>query len=466
MQSTNDKRTTYENGGPVDHFTKVPNELIDHLGLTPSEKLVLIKHCAEQFKTKTKPDSERRASKKLGVSRNTFSDTTGELVKLGLLEPHGNGGPRKQETYTVHLERLSSIPDPASGSNGVPVETNGSRQTGSNMSQASGSNGVPVLPKLAQIRATQKSRRITKTEDGSATLCQLLTSIGEETAKVDGIRVGQSAESAASPESAVPSGSEMNTQAKVIGNAELAPLPASNGRSTLLQSETSKPPRPPTKAEVNAAFIRPDGFSASDDFADLSDDLSNLILPMVVGEPLKESDLDKLVAKRGVTFCHFWAYWLPRKIAYEYEKGRPVPSPTGVYLSAVEQRWEVNPKWPEFDEQRHTVVAREQSVKRKLDRNLKSHHAKFTQAELSRLAEDVRKGQRQLDELPERIQPLVRDAIQSLQETEDEIDSLFGKNEKRANVSDEDLFEFGPSGNTALPSNDDELEDELEELPF
>ena len=248
------------------------------------------------------------------------------------------------------------------------------------------------------------------------------------------------------------------------GNAEALPtLLASDGRSTLLQSETSKPPRPFTKDEINAALIRPDGFRASDDFDDLSYDLSNLILPMVVGQSLNKGDLDldKLVDKHGVRFCHFWAHWLPRKIADEYAKNRPVLSPTGLYRSAVEQGWTVNPKWAAFDEKRHTFAAREQYINRQLERNLKSSHAKFTQVEVTKLADEVRKSQRQLAELPEHIRVSVRDEIARLQEI-DEMDAFVDNDKHRANVGSEDPSEFGSSEHTAPSSNDDdELEDEL-----
>lgn len=54
----------------------------------------------------------------------------------------------------------------------------------------------------------------------------------------------------------------------------------------------------------------------------------------------------------------FGASWLLRKIAALYEAGRPVENPAGLYRRAVEQHWEVNPNWPEFDELRQVEAAR------------------------------------------------------------------------------------------------------------
>jgi len=70
------------------------------------------------------------------------------------------------------------------------------------------------------------------------------------------------------------------------------------------------------------------------------------------------SQLDKLVANYGAERCAFWVSWLLRKIAAEYDAGRPVKNPAGMYRTAVEQGWEVDPKWPEFDESKHTGAKR------------------------------------------------------------------------------------------------------------
>lgn len=351
MHRRTDKRTTYENGKPVDNFTKVPNELINHLGLTANQKLVLIKHVSEQFKTRAKPDSERKASKSLRLSRGTYSDATVELQELGVLEPHGKGGSRKQEAYTVHLERLSSLPDrPSTGSNGVPVGRRPNRQTGPIQSQSAGSNGVPVSAKLAQTEYhAEEQRRQTQEHRSAALNGSSLTDVSVEGMDGDAVDgVVQPACPAASP-------SEASTKGKGISEPE-ARLPASEG------PQASRPARPWTNAELNAGFVRPDGYRASDDFDDLDCDLNN-VLAMLYGEPLNRGTLDKLAAKHEVRRCALWAHWLPRKIASMYAT-KPVAKPTALYVCAVEEGWQVDSKWPEFDEMRHTAAAREEYHKR------------------------------------------------------------------------------------------------------
>lgn len=459
MHSNATKRTSYENGKPVDHFAKIPNELINHPFLTATQKLVLIKHVSEEFKTKTKPDSQRKAAKKLGLNRNTYSNATAELAQLRLLEPAGRGGLCKQETYAVYLDRLSSVPDRNStGSNGVPVKVRHNRQTGSTQSQLTGSNGAPVLPQLAQTRAIAEEQGIPTQEDRSAD--PVVTSAMDVTPSSGDFDFGNPARSAAAAKCGVTSNLKVDPQARggMANEEPKATLAASSGLQRVA------PYRPLTKAEVNDGLYLPDGTSAHDNFDDLSYDLGNIILPMVFGQPLNKGDLDldKLVQKKGVRFCHFWARWLLRKIADEHSKGRPVASPTGLYRRAVEQGWEVSPKWPEFDEQRHTLAAREQYIKRQVEGKLKSASATFSQADLTWLAEDVRKGQRHLQELPESVRPLVRDEINRLQDIDDELDGMFSNVAKRKPDVDEQGFDFGLTSATEPTLN----EEEWDEIPF
>ena len=108
-----------------------------------------------------------------------------------------------------------------------------------------------------------------------------------------------------------------------------------------------------TKAQVNELKLTPLGFRVSGDYDDLDYDLNALWLPALGGNHLGKDALDKLVSLRGVEFCQLWAAWLPRKVAAEYARGRPVRSPAGLYRRAVEQGWEVDPSWPEFDDSKH-----------------------------------------------------------------------------------------------------------------
>lgn len=236
------------------------------------------------------------------------------------------------------------------------------------------------------------------------------------------------------------------------GNEEpKATLPATPGAQDIA-------PRPLSKAEINAAFVTPDGHRVSDSIDDLDCDL-NTTLARVYGEMLNRGTLETLVGKHGERQCALWAHWLPRKIADEYTKGRPVESPSGLYRKAVEQGWHVDPKWPEFDEERHILAAREQYIKRQLEIKLKSKHSKFTAADIRWLAEEVRKGERRLADVREDVQASVRDEMNHLQEIDDEIASMFSDQPLPKKTPEEDDLDFGLTDKNA--ESYDELEDEV-----
>lgn len=434
--------TTYENGRPVDHFTVVPNELINHTSLTPAEKLVLIKHLSEGFKTKTRPDSERKASRRLGVSRKTYSGATSQLVKLGLLQADGTGGPRRQETYRVHLERLGGLSVACStGSNEVPVRTRRKLQTGSKVSQATGSIEVPDLSQLAQIRATAEEQRKPNEEDGSAAPEGSSLTRASAVSEANGIAdddfdfgLVSSADSAASPREPSHSLDKGPHEPEASESASSGPQHVA--------STSVLPTRSFTKAEINAAFIRPDGYRVSSDFDDLTYDL-NVTLAEAHGQMLNKGDVDiaRLVERHGIERCALWAHWLLRKIADEYSKGRPVKSPTGLYRRAVEGEWQVDPNWPEFDELLHTTTAAAEEKKRKAERIVYSASPlkTYTTKEISTLAEAVNEGHLKTSTLPASVQSRVAAECNRLREVDDGIDHLlFGK----PLTTSEDSFEW------------------------
>jgi hypothetical protein len=357
--------------------TPVPNWLFDSKALSSSEKLVAWGYHRSTYGSSTTTDaSEKGISGAARLDPKTVSAAAARLRFLGVLEANGK---RKDGRilYIVALHKPQALLEAeATGRESTPrVKLSDPRDLTPRVGRESTprgygfdtQEGTESTPTIKNSKSRTKTLQDASPRSACSSLSDAEMTSGES---VDG---DGTARSAAPPESTVPSENEVNTRAEVIGNAELAPLPASNGCSKLLQAETSRPPRPFTKAEINAALICPDGFRARDGFEDLSYDLSNLILPMVVGQPLNKGDidLDKLVGGHGIEFCCFWAHWLPRKIAAVYERGGTVKNPTGLYRRAVEGHWEVDPTWPQFDEQRHTVAARAEYQKREEARKLK-----------------------------------------------------------------------------------------------
>jgi hypothetical protein len=404
----------------ADGFTKVPNALIDSLAFDDTDKLVyiILRRHAIDDKTDVWP-SQVRIAGLARKGRDSVRSSLHKLTEAGIVSEVGRDA-RNKATYRLHLDVDLS-----------KVHLNQNRQ-------------VPDLESpgnLTQNRHQADKADKTNKKDASPRSAGPSLSESEMTSGEDFDCV-RSAESAADAEPGPASEIEVNTQAEAdIGNAEALPtLSASEGRSNLLQ-----PKRLLTKAEINAAFVTPDGYRVSDDFDDLTYDL-NVTLAQTCGEMLNRGDLDleKLVATQGVERCALWAHWLPRKIADKYAKNpvKGVPSPTGLYINAVRGGWQVDPAWPEFDEHIHTVKAREQSVKRRLDRNLKSATAKLKQDELLMLAEEVRKGQRQLAELSEPLHATVRDEMKRLQTIDDELDALSGDSATCVSATNDNDFDF------------------------
>jgi hypothetical protein len=126
------------------------------------------------------------------------------------------------------------------------------------------------------------------------------------------------------------------------------------------------------KRFINEQRLTPEGLRASSDRDDLQYNLHADILPMLLGEPIRAAELDALIEQRGVQFCAMWAAWLPRKVAAHYAAnngfGSAVMKPTGLYIQAVREGWQVDPSWPEFDQNRHVCGAAIEYDKRKRQR--------------------------------------------------------------------------------------------------
>lgn len=118
------------------------------------------------------------------------------------------------------------------------------------------------------------------------------------------------------------------------------------------------PAKQMTKQLVNDALLTPEGLRASDDIDDLQCD-AYILVGDVCGQwsPNTWPSLESLTRTHGVRYVAFWTRWLARKIADEYTRGRPVEKPTALLLKAIEGKWEVNPDWPEFNEELHTWKA-------------------------------------------------------------------------------------------------------------
>jgi hypothetical protein len=114
-----------------------------------------------------------------------------------------------------------------------------------------------------------------------------------------------------------------------------------------------------TKREINEMTLTPD-LKLPDDEPDALECNLDVQLAFASGDGFNFKVLEELVELRGPTFCAFWTSWLLRKIAAEYAAGRPVKSPAGLYTQAVREGWEVDPSWPEFDENKHRTFTVEE----------------------------------------------------------------------------------------------------------
>lgn len=107
-----------------------------------------------------------------------------------------------------------------------------------------------------------------------------------------------------------------------------------------------------SKKQINDLLLTPDGKIPDDEPDALLCNLDGALL-MAGGKAFNRGVLDALVDEHGPRYCAFWTEWLLRKCAAEYEAGRIVKNPGGLYTEAVRGHWEVDPAWPEFNEKRH-----------------------------------------------------------------------------------------------------------------
>jgi hypothetical protein len=388
MKSTRDKRKG---------FAPIPNALIDNPYLNLRDKMVLIKLASHAYgDKKTANPSQVGISKCLKIKRSTASAALDSLTALEIIRPHGKGRCGKKETFTIDLDRAANL----------------SKRGPGNLPKRG-----PLPARLRTIKQTAGTKQSNKTLASNAAPATEVTA-GEG---VDGLG---SAGSAASPVTAATSNGEVD-----LGH---------NGRSTLLQSHDiadeildevfgePTPRRQYTKREINDLLLTPEGLRVDSDAYELEYDLSNVYLPMVCGEPLNRGEFDKLVAEQGVEFCRLWMHWLSRKIADCYRQGKPVKKPTALYIKAVLGRWQVDPAWPQFDEELHTVAAWAEAHKRQEARGPKAPvpGTSYAQNDVNRFADEVRSGERKLIYLPMQLQGPVRTRLDELYDAEAEAEEI------------------------------------------
>lgn len=342
-------------------FTAVPNVLIESTAFNDTDKLVLINLLRHAMGKDEAWPSKLRIARQARKGRAAVKESLARLTALGCISEAGAAGNQRTK-YRIHLDRIEHVHQCKVVQNDH-LERMTSR---TEVVQNEHLGGPERAPKVVQNDHKADKAEKTKQKDGSATPeGSSLTDVGDDAE----FGFANAASSAASPLVAIASNGEGDDKpvSHALGNEEPeATLPVSSGRFNGLQS--GRADRPLVRAEVNAAFVRPDGYRVSDDFDELECDL-NLTLAQVYGEPLNRGTLDKLVKDHGVRRCALWAHWLPRKLASDFEKGKLIEKPTARYVRAVQEGWEVDPKWPEFDEQRHTVKAREEAEKRKQARD-------------------------------------------------------------------------------------------------
>jgi Helix-turn-helix domain len=271
-------------------FVQIPNWLVDDENLTAAEKWSVISIARRAYGAKKSAwPSQAKIAKTGGFDRKTIRRALQHVVELGILKPLRHR-PRGVVEYEVNLE---SAPPPEAYTPGdvrrTPQVTCG------------------VIPtKHSKVKRQEKNSR---------------------------------------PESVTSNAEVSVDRGDTHGNV--------NGECSAYNPPEAYTPGQLTKREANEQCLTPEGQPVCGDFHDLYTDLNVLTLPEVGGELIPEVVLERLVELRGLKFCLMWNAWLKRKIAEEYRKRRPVKNPSGLYITAVEQGWEVNPSWPEFDETLH-----------------------------------------------------------------------------------------------------------------
>ena len=290
QQSPTDRHARYdEHGKPVNHYAKIPNELIDYVGLPLIPKATLIKLARHAYGDKESSNpSQLEIAKCLGVDRKSVRSALAYLTTLGLIEPHGDGHQGKQMTYKLRLDRLANM----------------GKWHPCNMGKWHPSFDS-TCPNGTHKQEQNKTKKENADDDVTST-----------------------AEVAVDPGLLHTVGSCSADE----GLVQMAPMF--------------------TKKQINEQLLTPNGKLPDDDLDALLCNIDGQLI-LAGGKHFNNQVLDALVGEHGATYVAFWTSWLLRKIAAEYEAGRPVSNPGGLFTEAVRGHWEVNPSWPEFDDERH-----------------------------------------------------------------------------------------------------------------
>lgn len=305
-------------------FTKIPNAIIDNPALSMRDKVVLFKLARHGYGKMTVYPSQVEIAKSLGIQRETVKTALESLTAVGVIRPHGKGRSGKQETYTIDLDRAANLTAQPAGFKDANLTDSPSKPDG----LAGKPDGSSVTNKKAEEKNNKKG----------------------------------GAEALLAVRGSVDSGATLEDNNRSACLAKEEEPDGSSGRSKpggrIVRS----------KKAVNDLLLTPDGKIALNSYDDLDYDLNSLTLATLGGEWIPESELAKLVELRGVRYCAFWTAWLPRKVASEYAKGKPVKNPAGLYRRAIEEAWQVDPSWPEFDETQHVWDAKAERDKRRAER--------------------------------------------------------------------------------------------------
>lgn len=276
-------------------FTMIPNALIDNPALCIRDKMILIKLARHGYGKTTVYPSQVRIAKCLGVRRETVKAALDSLIALGPIRAHGKGHQGKQETFTIDLEKAANLTTQSS-TNMTDYPAGNLTTQSSGPDDSSGMN-----KKQSKKNLNNKAAESDAASDAGHPVVPALTPVRQ------GFACSAQDEE---PDDSV-------------------------GRFS--------------RVEINGRLLTPSG--KLPDVEGLEADLAGVL---AIGESEPDSrQLEKLADEHGAEYCAFWASWLLRKIAAEFEASRPVENAAGLFRRAVEQRWEVDPSWPEFDESRY-----------------------------------------------------------------------------------------------------------------
>lgn len=276
-----------------DGFVKIPNALIDNPNVCARDKLVLLKVASHAYgKSVVAYPSQAAIADSLGYRRETVRAALASLAGLGVLRPHGEGRQGKQERFTIDLDRAANL----------------TIQSPGNLTTQSPSPGDSVaINKTAELRLENK----TPADSSEPPAIKARVERGD----IDG---------------------------RSYGNCS-----AAQGPDDSVVRFTNR--------QINELMLTPN-LKLPDDEPDALFCNLDLELGLAGGKVFNRKVLEELVALRGDRFVAFWTSWLLRKIAAEYEAGRPVTNPSGLFTEAVRGGWKVDQRWPEFDESKPRLV--------------------------------------------------------------------------------------------------------------